>query len=392
MAQRKKVIIGLRLEGVIGRRILSGVLDYLDTGVAWDIRFAYDVKELTRMAPGADGLLVDHMTDGLDFNGVIGPTTAVVHFHTRMQSAAEGLHAFVNADDGAIGFAAAKYLLELASFRSFGFIPAHGDRAWSDKRGRAFALYLRRHGQHCHSFRCVAGDTNDDVLHLSKWVKELPKPAALFAAWDVRAVETLEACRKAGVNVPRQAILLGVDNDEIICEHSTPPLSSIAPATEEEGFKGAQILDRLMRRGGSTCCRTILGSVKRIVERHSTRPPAPAAQLVTRALGFIKSDATRGIGPEDVARRVGVSRSLLDLRFRELGEKTLNAHIQDARLSALANELRRSRRPLAELTVECGFASVNSAKEMFRKRFGMTMRDYRKLHAKRIQTTCRTPC
>ena len=147
-----------------------------------------------------------------------------------------------------------------------------------------------------------------------------------------------------------------------------------------------------MRRGGSTCCRTILGSVKRIVERHSTRPPAPAAQLVTRALGFIKSDATRGIGPEDVARRVGVSRSLLDLRFRELGEKTLNAHIQDARLSALANELRRSRRPLAELTVECGFASVNSAKEMFRKRFGMTMRDYRKLHAKRIQITSRTPC
>ena len=382
MPQRKKVIIGLRLEGIIGRRILSGVLDYLDTGVEWDIRFAYDIKELIRMAHGADGLLVDHMTDGIDFSSATEPATAVVHFHTRMQSATDGIHAFVNADDGAIGFAAAKYLLGLASFRSFGFVPAHGDRTWSNKRGRAFALYLKRHGQPCSTFDYTTGDPDDDINRLSKWVKDLPKPAALFAAWDARAVETLEACRKAGVNVPRQAILLGVDNDEVICEHSTPPLSSVAPATEEEGFKGAQLLDRLMRRGGA-CRRTILGSVKRIVERASTHPPAPAAQLVSRALNFIKADACKGIGPNDVARRMGVSRSLLDLRFRELDGKTLGTHIQDARLAALADGLRRTRRPLAELTLDCGFASVNSAKEIFKNKFGMAMRDYRAQNSQR---------
>ena len=127
----------------------------------------------------------------------------------------------------------------------------------------------------------------------------------------------------------------------------------------------------------------ILGSVKRIVERASTHPPAPAAQLVTRALNFIKTDATKGIGPNDVAQRMGVSRSLLDLRFREIEGKTLNAHIQDARLAALADGLRRTRRPLAELTLDCGFASVNSAKEIFRNKFGMAMRDYRKLQASR---------
>ena len=381
MPQRKKVIIGLRLEGIAGRRILSGVLDYLDTGAQWDIRFAYDVKELMRMAHGADGLLVDHMTDGLDFGSVAGPATAIVHFHTRIQSAAGGIHAFVNADDGAIGFAAAKYMLGLASFRSFGFVPAHGDHTWSNKRGRAFALYLRRHGHPCSTFGCTASRSDDDISLLSKWIKELPKPAALFAAWDERAVETLMACRKAGVNVPRQAILLGVDNNEIVCEHSTPTLSSVAPNTEEEGFRGAQLLDRLMRRGGNACRRMILGSVKRIVERASTHPPAPAAQLVTRALNFIKTDATRGIGPNDVARRMGVSRSLLDLRFRELDGKTLGAHIQEARLAALADGLRRTRRPLAELTLDCGFASVNAAKETFRNKFGMSMREYRKSHS-----------
>ena len=383
MARRKKVIIGLRLEGVIGRRILSGILDFLDSGAEWDLRFAYDAKELARIMQDADGLLVDHLSDGMDFRHGMRPETAVVHFHIGKPADVRGRHVYVHADNGAIGFAAAKYLLGLGSFRSFGFIPALGDKFWSEKRGQAFALHLRRHGHKCHIFKCDAGHFATDILSLARWLKELPKPAALFAAWDVRAVETLEACRKAGVNVPRQAILLGVDNDEIICEHSTPPLSSIAPATEEEGFKGAQLLDSLMRRHNASCRRVILGSVKRIVERASTHPPAPAAQLVTRALNFIKTDAVKGIGPNDVAQRMGVSRSLLDLRFRDIEGKTLNAHIQDARLAALADGLRRTRRPLAELTLDCGFASVNSAKEIFRNKFGMAMRDYRKLQANR---------
>ena len=378
MTRRKKVIIGLRLEGVYGRRILSGILDYLDTAGNWDIRFAYGATELQRMIPEADGLLVDHLANEFDFAAVLGKATPAVRFNTQPSTSPENLQAFVHTDDGAIGFSAARYFLSLGSFRSFGFIPARGRRNWSEKRGRAFALYLRQRGHEVSLYETKDADATTDNAALENWIKELPKPTALFAAWDARAVEALEACRNAGVKVPQQAVLLGVDNDEISCEHTMPPLSSIAPDTERGGFEGARLLDLIMRQRRPPNKRIVLVSVKGVVERTSTRPPAPAAELVRRALAFIKSDATKGIRPDDVAKRLGVSRSLLDRRFRELEGKTVGECLLAARLSALASLVRHTRRPLAELTRESGFASVNSAKEIFKRHFGLSMRDYRK--------------
>ena len=384
MTPRKKVIIGLRLEGIIGRRLLSGILSYLDAVSDWDIRFAYGLEDLKRMAPGANGLLVDHLSDELEFDRLFDIPIPTVRFNTKVPSAMDVRHAFVHVDDGAIGFTAADYLFGLGSFRSFGFVPAHGNRFWSEKRGRAFALRLAQRGQDCRSYSVGTGAPEEDIARLAEWIKALPKPTALFAAWDSRAVETLEACHKAHVNVPRQAVLIGVDNDEITCEHATPPLTSIEPDTEREGYEGARLLDLLMRRHSPKHKRVILGPVKRIVERTSTRPPAPATQLIRRALDFIRSDAVKGIRPDDVAKRIGVSRSLLDLRFRELEGGTVGEYIQETRLTQLAGLVQRTRRSLTDLTRECGFPSVNSAKEIFRKRYGMSMRDYRKAHARSV--------
>lgn len=377
MASRKKVILGLRLEGIIGRRLLTGILSYLDAVNDWDIRFAYGIQDLKRMIPDADGLLVDHLSDEVEFRQLLDAPLPIVRFNTKVPPTSNAQHAFVHVDDGAIGFAAANYLLSLGSFRSFGFVPAHGRRFWSEKRGRAFALRLHQRGHDCQIFSGVSEKAAEDIVGLSKWIKALPKPTALFAAWDARAVETLEACRKARVNVPRQAVLIGVDNDEITCEHTSPPLTSIEPDTEREGYEGARLLDLLMKRRTPKHKRIVLGPVKRIVERTSTRPPAPATQLIDRALTFIKSNAASGITPKDVADHVGVSRSLLDLRFRELEDKTIGEHIQATRLALLSGLIRRTNRPLADLTHECGFSSVNSAKEIFRKHYGMSMRDYR---------------
>lgn len=378
MTPRKKVLIGLRLEGTIGRRLLTGILSYLDTINDWDIRFAYGIQDLKRMSATADGLLVDQLSDDLEFRQLPDIPTPIVRFNTKVPSRSGANQSFIHVDDGAIGMAAADYLLQLGSFRSFAFIPAHGKRFWSDKRGRAFAFRLRQNGHNCHCYVDDAETPTDEISRLAQWIKALPKPIAFFAAWDSRAVETLEACRKARVVIPRQAVLIGVDNDEITCEHAVPPLTSIEPDTEREGYEGAKLLDLLMKRRHAKHKRVILGPVKRIVERMSTRPPAPAAQLILRALDFIKTNAVKGIHPGDVATHVGVSRSLLDLRFRELEGKTISEHLRETRLALLASLIRRTRRPLSDLTRECGFASLNSAKEIFHKRYGMSMRDYRK--------------
>jgi len=375
MDARKKVVIGLRLEGTSGRRILTGVLHYLDTAGDWDIRFAYGAQELRRMLPGADGVLVDHLSEA--FDGGLETSAPVVHFNTMKTSAVNRRHAFVHVDNGAIGFTAARYFLGLSPFCSFGFVPAHGDRFWSKRRGEAFTLYLKDHGRQALSFDGSSDDPEEDVNRLARWIRDLPKPAALFAAWDGRAVEVLDACRRAHADVPRQVVVLGVDNDEISCEHASPPLSSIAPDTENGGFAGAKLLDRMMREKASVRTRSILSGIKGIVERASTHPPPPAVQLVRRALDFIDANATSGITPDDVARRLGISRSLLNLRFRELEGFSVGDRLREARLTALARLLRQTRRSVADLTRECGFRNVNAAKETFRRTFGLSMRAYR---------------
>lgn len=350
-----------------------------DGAVYWDIQIAYGLPELLRLMPTADGILVDHLSD--EIGNQLDPTVPAVRFNTMQTSSVNRHHAFVHVDDGAIGFSAARYFLGLGAFRSFGYIPAHGNRVWSNRRGAAFSLHLRKNGIQAQMFEDAANNPGEDLALLAKWIGELPKPTALFAAWDGRAVEVLEACRKARVRIPRQAVVLGVDNDEIICEHTTPPLSSIAPDTESAGFEGARLLDGLMRNRKSLRTRIVLTPVKSVVERMSTHAPPPAARLVQRAITYIDGNATSGIRPDDVARHLGVSRSLLNLRLRETEGISAADRIREAKLAALAKLLHHTRRPMAELTRECGFASVNAAKEIFRTHFKMTMRDYRKTHA-----------
>ena len=108
-----------------------------------------------------------------------------------------------------------------------------------------------------------------------------------------------------------------------------------------------------------------------------TCPPTPVDYLIERATEFIAENATKGIGPKDVAAHLGVSRTLLDLRFREMGSATVGELIAEQRLAALSNMLRKSKGPIAQAIKECGFGSVNHAKAVFRKRFGMTMREWR---------------
>ena len=166
MGARRKVIIGLRLEGIIGRRILSGVLQYLDSAGDWDIQFAYGAHELKRLAPTADGILADHLVDEAGFAPSELAQIPVVHFNTQVPAAAAPRHAYVRADNGAIGFAAAEYLTGLGAFRSYAFIPAHHDKFWSVARERAFVLRLRKDGLDCRIYARATSAPRDDLTCL----------------------------------------------------------------------------------------------------------------------------------------------------------------------------------------------------------------------------------
>ena len=371
---QKNVVIRLRLETATGRNILAGVLKGIRDRDNCAINIASDDDGFMRLAETASAIIADTSAniDAVQKAVADGKTVVLLNdWRIKEHPANLGL---IRTDDGEIGFKAADYLMSIGRFRSFGFVPAYGDRRWSDKRGRAFALRLRRKGHECQTFsHGNAGDKD-----IGAWLKELPKPAAVFCAWDAVAAEVSFAARKAKIKVPSQTILLGVDNDETYCTSTSPQISSIEFDAETEGRMAANLMLKMVNSRKGSVSRTICcGSTRRIVERESTRPPAPAAFLVERAMKFISENAAKGIDPGDVATHLGVSRTLLDLRFRETGGKSVGRLILERRLDALAALISKSRYPLINAIRQCGFGSVNHAKAVFKKRFGMTMRAYR---------------
>lgn len=277
-----------------------------------------------------------------------------------------------------VGQAGADYFLE-RGYRNFAYVGELLNRNWSVHRGESFRTRLAQAGFSCHLYPPVSAATDwaDDEKRLGEWLSRLPKPVALLAAMDSRAHQVIDICAEAGFRVPRDVAVLGIDNDDLICNGSIPTLSSIGRDTEACGFMAAQMLDRLMRR--ETRRREIRRyGVKEIVTRDSTQPQAvPSDSVVRRAREFIRINAGTPIEIPDVVRHLNVSRRLAEMRFRAACGHSLLDEIQSARLERVERLIRETDLPLTEICSRCGYRTDVHLRRMFKRRFGCSMREYR---------------
>lgn len=378
----RNVIVAVNLADASWRDFLTGFFDYARTGVHWNIRLLQSSEELSREA--GDLIRADGIVSGIRADD----KTAAAFHATKIPLVLIGMEderltrrtgtTVIRNDNEDIGAFAARHFLSLGRFNSFGFVTTNTDEPWSALRAQGFQRILDADGLDSHQFRTnfVPG-SSEDLARLTRWVRELPKPAAVFAAYDRRAIHVLSACKDAGLSVPGQVAVIGVDNDRLLCDFADPPLSSIAPDHEEEGRIAAQTLDEMMRERPRKRPDRILITDKRIVERESARQTTPATTLLRRATDYIVRNATKNIKTADVARHLGVSRSLLDLRFREANGKTTSTFIAETRLAEVKRRLRKTRQSIRGISRECGFANPNHLKNLFKRHFGMSMRDYR---------------
>ena len=203
-------------------------------------------------------------------------------------------------------------------------------------------------------------------------------PAAIMLVGDYRAEDVLDACDREKRKVPTDIAILGVDNNTILCDSLTPSLSSIAPAFEQEGFVAAKTLDLLMKkRSISKSPEIIRLPPLRVVERESTAPTVSCSHLVDRAIDFIKENISSPFSARDVARHLGVSQSLLLLRFRQFEKTSVQATIINHRLKAVCEKLKNTNMPISRIATLCGFTSPNRLAHLFMERYGMSPRDYR---------------
>ena len=130
----------------------------------------------------------------------------------------------------------------------FGFVGIAG-KIWSARREQAFCQHMADAGYAVQVYPCAARRRlpwSREQAILARWLAGLPKPVGVMACNDDRGREVLEACRQSQVRVPEEVAVVGVDNDELLCELSDPPLSSVALGAERAGFEAAALLDQLM--------------------------------------------------------------------------------------------------------------------------------------------------
>lgn len=286
-------------------------------------------------------------------------------------------------NSGAIGRMAARYFLD-RRYTRFAFVgDTHGNTYWSCEREQGFRDVLRSAGySHCRVYApCTAAEQRDWAVErprMETWLRALPQPIALFTPNDRRGKQVLDACLDAGLSVPDEIAVLSVDNDEWICEAAVPTLSSIRCDTHQAGYQVAEHLDRLMR-GERLPKREYLVQPTSVVTRQSTDWMAVEDPRIARALTHIQKTATQpNLRVADIARTIGLSRRATEIRFRNATGRTVREEIEHVRLERLRVQLVETDLKIGEIARRCGFVCETHLERIFRQRFGITMRDYRR--------------
>ncbi|MEO6003007.1 MAG: DNA-binding transcriptional regulator [Opitutus sp.] len=283
---------------------------------------------------------------------------------------------WVKSDDAAIARLAAHHFLE-RGFRTFAFC---GDArfSWSNRRGEQYGLLIRGAGHPCHVFAPDGPlpNSDDEVNAIADWLADLPKPVAVFACYDNRGQQVLEGCRRKGLAVPEEVAVLGVDNDEVLCVLSPPPLSSVALNPRRTGWEAAALLSLMMKGEKLEATAHLIPPVG-IVNRQSSDILAVADPKVAEALRYIREHACEGIGVSDVLRHCPMARRALETRFRKLLGRTPHQEILRVQINRVKELLVGTELPVWEIADRTGF-DPEYLSVVFKQATGVAPSEYRK--------------
>lgn len=354
------VALGLDLRHKSAHDVIGGVFRYAARHPDWQVllRGNSPIENLSDVNP--DGIIADGIWDGRS------KARWAVMLNTPPPRAFSGTAVQIVTDDARYAEIGVDFLCD-KHLRHYAFVGTSVRASWAIRRQNAFVTCLRRRNLDVSVF------ADKD---LGVWLKALPKPCGILAANDEKAYEILNVCRFNGISVPEQVLVLGVDNDDILCELSIPPLSSIALDFEAAGYQAAAALD-LLRRGRKVRPELLTIATRGVLERASTYDVNNSARYVETARAFIRRNATHNLNVNRVARACGVSLRTLQAHFKSLTGTTIVDEIASARLNEVKNLLVSTTMPIDAIAPRCGFNNETYLKNLFKKRLGLSMREFR---------------
>jgi LacI family transcriptional regulator len=384
-----KIILLFDISEQYGQNLLMGIVKYYkENGSALFCRMPLYYRETL----GIKGILKFAKEWGA--HGIIGQLEYTRHvkkiadsgIHLILEDFKERFDEFPNITGGYFeaGQMGAEYFVK-KGFRNFAF---YGFRniVWSRERADGFENYLQARGFDVYHFEHEELHTTDLWFYkpsaLSKWLQSLPKPIAIMTCDDARGVHITEACKHANIKIPEDVVVLGVDNDELTCNLSDPPLSSVHLDTEKGGYEAARLMDLMIQKKIKKP-QNVMVMPTYIVTRQSTDIAAATDAYIVSALNFIHKNLENDINVRDVLNQVPISRRSLEKRFLDVTGTSVYQYILKQRMQRFSQRLLETDKRISEIAQDAGLTLTNNISRQFKQIHGCTPGEFRKKHLPR---------
>jgi LacI family transcriptional regulator len=345
------------------------------TGIVKEVPLA-NLKAL-----GANGIIMRD-TRNLEEILSVGLPTIIA---TAIKGRIPGLPCILT-DDAAIGKMAAEHLLH-RGFRQFAYCGFGNMPPWCQRRRDSFSKRVSEVGYKASIYRPPKSPDEysweKEQDYIGQWLKKLPKPVGLMACNDDRGRHVTEACKITGLHIPEEIAIIGADNDELVCEMSNPPLSSIALNAQKGGYKAAELLDKMMSENSITD-KEIVIQPTHIVTRRSSDILAIEDQEVAAAVRFIREHARNPIQVSDVVSAAALSRRGLEKRFRKILGRSMHDEIRRCRIEQIAQMLVQTNLTISQIATTLGYSGIEKISRYFRREKGVGPLAYRKQYGLKV--------
>jgi LacI family transcriptional regulator len=378
----KKVILVIESSREYGRGLLRGIARYSNMKGPWT--FYNEPGDQYRAIPNLKNFKADGIITRLSQKTSLKKleSTGLSAIAIGLRKPIPGL-ANIEPDSEKIGKMAAEYFLR-KNFTNFAYCGIE-DMKGSQDRKIAFKKTIEASGYKTNIYEIPLAKLSnswDQQQHkMADWLKSLPKPAAIMAYNDDQGRRIITACSTVDIKIPYEVAILGVDNDSLVCDLTTPPLSSINLNIEKAGFEAAKLLDDMISKKTIKNNKIIVNPTH-IVTRQSTDILAVSHKQVANAIKFVRENSKKDLQVDDVVDATVLSKRGLQRAFKVCMGHSIHNEITQARLEQLTALITETDLPLSEIAKLLDFRSINRISRFFKNNKGINIRDFRKKYGK----------
>ena len=373
---KKRVILLIDSASEFDRKLLRGIVEYSNDNGPWQF---YRMPPWTIWDPEGEKRILERARNW-KADAIIGlwnPTkepqlsslgipVVLQNYHSRSSA-----YSVITGDYIGTGSMAASFFIGRGA-KNFAYFGLSGV-VWSEERRQGFEKAVSQAGYSTH---VLETESLDNTSMIASWLVGLPKPVALFACDDAHALAVSEICKVEGIRIPEDLQLLGVDNDDLLCEISDPPISSIALDVEKGGRMICRLLDTQSKGNWKPFTVTIRPIC--VVERSSTKRHLIADPIIEKVVNFLDDNFTRDLTMAEILEPYPLSRRSIETRFRKAMGTSIWQYLQNLRVEKFTRMLVSIDLPLKEIALECGFRDTDNIARTFRKYHGISPQEYRK--------------